>query len=164
MLFIFYTAYFLSIGRQFSSCHFQKKQTDLCPSTSTAKVGGWITGAWQCDTALSQPRASQPPRQILACGRPSRPTTSQGPQGVPRAAAAHPHGRSAASTLEGSPPLITSSRCHRDRVSGSSCSPAMTCTSHDLHPLTFLCSDHAPLLLQTDAMFSTKKRFHFKPF
>lgn len=32
----------------------------------------------------------------------------------------------------------------------------------NLQSLSTLCSDHAPLLLRTDAMFNYKKRFHFK--
>lgn len=32
----------------------------------------------------------------------------------------------------------------------------------DLHSLSSLCSDHAPLLLRTDNTFSFKKRFHFR--
>jgi hypothetical protein len=35
---------------------------------------------------------------------------------------------------------------------------------HYLHPLASLCSHHAPLLLQTDASFVSKKRFHFNSF
>jgi endonuclease/exonuclease/phosphatase family metal-dependent hydrolase len=36
--------------------------------------------------------------------------------------------------------------------------------ANDLHSLSSLCSDHASLLLGTDASFSVKKRFHFRSF
>jgi hypothetical protein len=36
--------------------------------------------------------------------------------------------------------------------------------ANELHMLSSLCSDHAPLLLQTDASFTGKGRFHFMAF
>jgi hypothetical protein len=33
---------------------------------------------------------------------------------------------------------------------------------NDLHPLASICSDHAPVLLKMDNIFSYKKRFHFR--
>jgi endonuclease/exonuclease/phosphatase family metal-dependent hydrolase len=32
---------------------------------------------------------------------------------------------------------------------------------NDLHALSSMCSDHAPLLLRTDNSFMTRRRFHF---
>jgi endonuclease/exonuclease/phosphatase family metal-dependent hydrolase len=35
---------------------------------------------------------------------------------------------------------------------------------HKLHSLSTLCSDHAPLLLQSDTSYLGKRRFHFRAF
>jgi hypothetical protein len=35
---------------------------------------------------------------------------------------------------------------------------------NDLHALSSICSDHAPLLLRTDNSFMTRRRFHFRAF
>jgi hypothetical protein len=37
-------------------------------------------------------------------------------------------------------------------------------TANELHSLSSLCSDHAPLLLQIDAPFTGKSQFHFRAF
>jgi hypothetical protein len=50
-----------------------------------------------------------------------------------------------------------------DRAS-ISCEWELLYSGNDLHPLASLCSDHAPLLLQTDASFSRRKQFQFKSF